>query len=75
MQNTVNGFQTPFKLDTIYSLIHVYHLYTEWVVFKYAFVCIFSWKEICVLDYFSYVKYEDLCATITFRHIDWTKYT
>ena len=26
-------------------------------------MCIFSWKEKCVLDYLSYVKYEDLCAT------------
>ena len=29
-----------------------------------SFICTFSWREIWVLDYFSYVKYEDLCATI-----------
>ena len=28
------------------------------------FVCTFSWKEILMLSYFSYVKYVDLCATI-----------
>ena len=27
-----------------------------------GFVCILSGKEICVLDYLSYLEYKDLCA-------------
>ena len=29
-----------------------------------TFVCTFSWKEIWVLDYISFIKYMNLCATI-----------
>ena len=56
------GSQTNAKAQTFLSgwgeLVANHRLHNA------NFVCIFSWKEICVLDYFSYVKYKELCATI-----------
>ena len=38
--------------------------YKDVTTYQTFFGCKFSWKEKCVLDYFFYVNYEDLCAII-----------
>ena len=61
---TAGFWLTEGLAHSTYKICKNYHLLRDHLLVISAFVCVFSWKEICVQKYFSYVKYEDLSATI-----------